>query len=83
MSDERVTRAFQDAGASGAAVQVTEWAEILARRSRVQKNRPSGAGHTVNPIKNPPANLRGGKIYCTYSTNACPLQAVYRIANSG
>jgi hypothetical protein len=83
MIDESVARTLQDTGAFGAAVQVTERTEILPRRSRVHENRPGRAGHTVNPIKNSPGNLRDRKIYCPYSANTCPLQAAYRIGNGG
>jgi hypothetical protein len=82
MIDESVARTLQDAGASGAAVQVTERAEILPRRSRVHENRPGRAGHTVNPIKNPPTNLRGRQNIVSNATT-CQLQAVYPIASGG
>jgi hypothetical protein len=62
---------------------MTERREILASGSRVKEKRPSRARHTVNPIKNPPDNRREFEIYLPYSTNACPLQAVYPIAIGG
>ena len=83
MADKRVARAFQNTSSLGAAIEVTERREILASRSRVKKNRPSKARHTVNPIKNPPANRRVLKIYLPYSAITCPLQVLHRIAIGG
>ena len=83
MKDKRVARGFQDAGTSGAAIQVTERGRVLATRSRVKKIRPSEARHSQSDLKIPRQIAGSLKIYLPYSAIIFLLQVLHRIAIGG